>query len=755
MSDLPVKDLQSEGQLTRIPVPSDYPISATSIPPQNQGDIDLQELLAIFFRRKWIMLLVIAAVVFLGVIYTITRKPIFETAAEIVVVSNASGASAPSGDMGILGDLQALTRSRSIDTQVAVLSSRNLLQKAYSVLSPELKSKGFNSSKIPVWAWKVEPKKNTDIIEVTAKSYDPRAAAELANSIANTYFLGDLEKNQLATRQARTYAEEQMVIINRDLDKASASLSEYKRRTGIVSPDTQIQKLAENIAKLQLDSDAAKVELASSAKQVSAMQSQLSSQEANVLSNTTITRNPEYSSVVDKITELNSERAKLLVEFTPGSREIGKIDGQLKSQKEYLKTLAENITTSKSESRNPIRDAILTDYSKGIASQSAAAARLQAVNNVLDNAKRKSLALPDEERNLTERMQKVALLQSTYEMLSQKYYTLLLNERAMLPNGQLITEADVPVSPSYPNKKRNIALFFIFGVMISIGVAAILEHLDCSIHDQLSVERQLGVPTLSAIPEIPEDMPHLILDSGSGSLLSESYRILRNNISFSSIDHPVKMLAITSPGRGEGKSTTSANLAIAMAMDGKRVLLMDCDLRRPSQHRLFNLVRDKGFTNVVTGTCSLEDAVLATDVENLFLLPSGPLPPNPSEFLNSQLSRDLFERVKGLYDMVIIDCPPSVGLSDVQVVSTIADGVLLLVCMDRTLRPHLQITMRNLRQINAPLIGTVINRMELRRSGYYGYYKYYYYYDYYAQEDGDHKIIDKSKKKHRRKALKK
>ncbi|MHB1457383.1 MAG: GumC family protein [Armatimonadota bacterium] len=749
MSDLPTKELQSSGQLARIQEPSDYPPPYSSIPPSNNGDIDLQELLAIFFRQKWIMIFVVAAVVFLGVIYTITRKPIFETTAEIVVVSNANGAPAPNGDMGIIGDLQALTRSRSIDTQVAIISSRRLLQKAFDDLPESLKTDGFNSDKIPLWAYKVVPKKNTDIIEVTAKSYDPAAAAELANNIANTYFLGDLEKNQMATRQARTYAEEQMIIINRDLDRASSALSAYKRQTGIVSPDTQIQKQAENIAKLQLDSDAAKVELASSAKQVDAIQRQLSSQEANVLSNTTITRNPEYSAVVDKITELNSERAKLLVEFTPGSKEIGKIDGQLKSQKEYLKTLAENITTSTSESRNPIRDSILTDYSKGIANQSASTARLKAVNSVLEAAKRKSLTLPEEERNLTERVQKVALLQRTYEMLSEKYYALLLNERAMLPSGQLITEAAIPTSPAYPNTKRNIALFFIFGVMISIGVAAILEHLDCSIHDQLYVERQLGVPTLSAIPEIPVDMPHLILDPGSSSLLSESYRILRNNISFSAIDNPIKMLAITSPGRGEGKSTTSANLAIAMAMDGKKVLLMDCDLRRPSQHRFFNLLRDKGFTNVVTGTCSLEDAILSTEVENLYILPSGPLPPNPSEFLNSQRSRELFDRVNSLYDMVIIDCPPSVGLSDVQVISTIADGVLMLVCMDKTLRPHLQITMRNLRQINAPLIGSVINRMELRRSGYY------YHYDYYMHEDDDHNAIDKSKKKLHRKAINK
>ncbi|MHB0999827.1 MAG: GumC family protein [Armatimonadota bacterium] len=717
--------------------------------------MDFHELFVIFYRRRWIMLFVLTAVVFLGVIYTITRKPIYEASAQIVVVASSSGSSSASGDLGIIGDLQALTRSRSIDTQAVILSGRNLLKKAYDRLPADMKSNGFNSEKLPDWAWKVTPKKNTDAIDITTKSFDPKAAAELANSIAITYFLRDLEKNQRATRQARTYAEEQMRIINTDLDKANDELSSYKRQTGIVSPVTQIEKLAEHIAKLQLDNDAAKVELATSEKQVGALQSQLSVQEPDVVSNTTITRNPEFSAVVNKITELNSERAQLLEEFTPASREIEKIDGQIKAQKENLKSLAENIVTSTSESRNPVRDALLTDFSRGVAAQAASSARVRAVNSVLDTAKQRSQSLPEEERELSDRMQKVALLQRTYEMLSEKYYALLLNERAMLPNGELNTEAEIPESPAYPDKKRNIAMFFILGVMASVGVAFILERLDCTIHDQSSLDHQLGVPALSAIPEIPEDMPHLIIDSGSSSILSESYRILRNNISFSSIDRPIKLLAVTSPGRGEGKSTTSANLAIAMAMDGKKVLLVDCDLRRPSQHKLFKVKRDKGFTNVVTGACSLEDAILPTDVENLYILPSGPLPPNPSEFLNSQHSRDLLKRIGDSYDMVIVDCPPAVGLSDVQVISTIVDGLLLLVCMDRTLRPHLQITMRTLKQVNAPLIGSVINRMELRRPGYYSYYKYYYYYDYYTEEVEDNKFIEKSKKNHKRKALKK
>lgn len=756
MSDLPSRDLLAESQLTKISTPSGYlPVPEGPLQNVQQGDIDLSELISIFYRRRWIMLGVVAIIVCLGFFYTITRKPIYETTAEIVVVANSAGPSASSSDISIISDLQALTRSRSIDTQAAILSSKNLLKKAYESLPIDLRENGFGSQKIPSWAWKITSKKNTDVIDITIKSYDPVAASTLANNISAAYFQRDLEKNQQATSQARKYAEEQLDLIDADLAKANSELSSYKQKTGIVSPDTQVQKIAEHIAKLQIDNDAAEVELAANKKQVSALQDQVSEQQPTIVASTTIARNPEFSAVLDKITQLNSDRARLLEEYTPGSPEIDKIDGQIKREKEQLNSLAENIVMSKNESRNPIKDAILTDYSRGVAAQASSEARVKAVGSVLDVAENKSKALPEEERVLEGLMQKVALLQRTNEMLSEKCYALRLNERAMLPNGELISDAEVPESPSYPDTKRNIMLFMILGTMISVGVAMILERLDCRIHDQVLIDKYIGVPTLSAIPEIPEDMPHLIIDSGSSSLLSESYRILRNNIAFSSIDNPVKLLAITSPGRGEGKSTTSANLAIAMAMDGKKVLLMDCDLRRPSMHRMFKVTRDRGFTSVVTGACTLEEAIIATDVENLFILPSGPLPPNPSEFLNSQHSRELFREVEALYDMVIIDCPPSVGLSDVQVISTIAEGILLLVCMDRTLRPHLQIAMRTLKQVNAPLIGTIINRMELRKPGYYNYYKYYYYYDYYSEEGDDHQVIEKSRKRRERKALNK
>jgi capsular exopolysaccharide synthesis family protein len=267
---------------------------------------------------------------------------------------------------------------------------------------------------------------------------------------------------------------------------------------------------------------------------------------------------------------------------------------------------------------------------------------------------------------------------------------------------------------------------------------AVAERLDSRVHEQAWVEQVSGLPVLSLVPLVSEAPLRLLSNEQRNGAMLESFRILRNNISFSGIDRQMKILAVTSPGREEGKSTTVVNLAVAMAMGGKRVLLVDGDMRRPSVHRLMKMPRTYGLTTILTGGSDLEATIMPTEIDNLFCLPSGPTPPNPAEILNSQPSRELFKKLAEMYDVVLLDCPPSIGLSDVQVVATIADGVLLVVSMNETLKPHLYIAIRTLSQVGAPLIGLVLNKMDLTRRGYgYGYYYYYYSkcYDYAERKD--------------------
>lgn len=698
--------------------------------------VSMREYIAIFYRWRWLVAACFAVIFALGTVYTLTRRPVYESAAKIVVVGTRSGAPTSENDIPLISDLQALTRSRSVETQVEIMSSADLLDEAFRNLRPKIRERGFRSDSIPDWAYRIAGRKNTDIIVVTARAYTPKAAAALANTIVGTYFTRDLEQNNQATRQARIYAGKKMTLAQRQLEQANAELARFKQRTGLIAPEVQLTKSAERMTELSFELDASRAEAISLRREAAALQSSLVRQRPNVVTNTTFMRNPQYNASLERLDKLNADRIELLQEYMPGSREIGRIEGQIKHEEEHLRKVAETMIGSNVRARNPVHDDLLMKYASGSAAAAASNARVRALGSELIAREQAARALPERERQFTGLVQNVTLLQRTYEMLSGKYYALLLSEQAKLPNGMLVSSARVSNIPAYPRMERNIALFLALAIALAVLAVLVAERLDNRVHDQNTVEQMTGLSVLSIVPEAIGDSPRLLGSDGHHGALLESFRILRNNLSFASVGRQVKLIAITSPGRGDGKSTSVSNLAFAMAIEGKRIILVDADLRRPSLHRFIGVSREAGLTTVLTGSTTLENTIVHVGEANFDFLPSGPTPPNPAEFLNSHPSRELFEKLAQQYDVVLIDCPPATGLSDMQVISTFADAVLLVVSMDQTLKPHLYATLRALIQADAKLIGLLLNRMDVRRRQY-GYYYYYYrsYYDYSVDKD--------------------
>lgn len=220
----------------------------------------------------------------------------------------------------------------------------------------------------------------------------------------------------------------------------------------------------------------------------------------------------------------------------------------------------------------------------------------------------------------------------------------------------------------------------------------------------------------------------LIVHHSPKSPVAEAYRTLRTNIQFTALGKKLQLLLVTSAGPDEGKTTTLANLGVALAQSGSRVLIVDADLRRPALHRLLGRHERIGLTNVLVGTVTLEEAIQDTDVPNMFYLGSGPLPPNPSEMLGSEAMAELIGRLRNLYDVVLFDCPPVVAITDAAVLAPRVDGVLLVVRAGYTDRQAARQARINLQRVGARILGVVLNDVELR-SGRYGYYYYYYYRD--------------------------
>jgi polysaccharide biosynthesis transport protein len=315
----------------------------------------------------------------------------------------------------------------------------------------------------------------------------------------------------------------------------------------------------------------------------------------------------------------------------------------------------------------------------------------------------------------------------------QRYHELLnsLLLSAQLAQGsgaQVIRPAEVPSHPFEPMIARNAALALVVGLVLGVGAAFLLEYLDTSLRtdDDLATASG-GLPVLATVPELSSwkanDAPHLATIEDPSSAQSESYRALRTAVQFLGLDRTIKTIALTSPGPGEGKSTTAANLAIICARAGQRVVLVDCDLRKPRVHEFFRLDNQRGFTTVLLGESTLESAAYRVPgVDALVVVPSGPIPPDPSELLAGYKAKSLITALAAQADLVIVDAPPVLVVSDPLVLSALVDGMILVTSARCTSRPDVERAVEHLQLVDAPMLGTVLNQVDPSMTGYgYGY----------------------------------
>jgi capsular exopolysaccharide synthesis family protein len=294
--------------------------------------------------------------------------------------------------------------------------------------------------------------------------------------------------------------------------------------------------------------------------------------------------------------------------------------------------------------------------------------------------------------------------------------------------AQVVTPAVPSATPSSPKIDRDIGIAIVAGLLVGIGFALLRDNLDDRVRGKDQLEQLMpGIPVLGLIPVIGDwrdrKLPFLVARTRPKSPPSEAYRGLRTSIQFMALENPTKVLQITSPSAGDGKTTTSANLAWIMAEAGQRVVLVGCDLRRPRIHEFFGLPNDMGFTSVLLGEAELEDAVLRVPNQpRLQLLPTGPVPPNPSELLSSAKTREIFKALGAYADIVVVDSAPILPVTDAAVLSANADAVLLVVSAGVDSRRNTVRSIEMLNQINAPLVGSVLNRAPETDS--YAYYHY-------------------------------
>ena len=338
-------------------------------------------------------------------------------------------------------------------------------------------------------------------------------------------------------------------------------------------------------------------------------------------------------------------------------------------------------------------------------------ARLDAANS--------ARAIQQYQTNIAALQEKISSYQATYASLMQS----VEGRTNYIAVFEPASASSTPVSPRV---METVLLAAASGLLLAVGGIFLIEFLDDTVKTADEVKQLTGLTVLGIIARIPgAGSDQKLLEVGEASFpILEAYRTLRTNLLVSSIDKPIETLIVTSPVPRDGKSTTVANLGVIMAQTGKSVILVDADLRRSSLHRFFQLPNRGGLTDVLLQSePTLDGWLQETGVDNLRLLASGPLPPNPPELLGSQKMRRLFENLTQEADMVIFDTPPMLAVTDATVLAMMADGVLVITDAEKTRRGAIQETVENLRQAGANILGAVLNRVSLR-GGEYSYYRY-------------------------------
>ncbi|MBI4787226.1 MAG: polysaccharide biosynthesis tyrosine autokinase [Chloroflexi bacterium] len=340
-------------------------------------------------------------------------------------------------------------------------------------------------------------------------------------------------------------------------------------------------------------------------------------------------------------------------------------------------------------------------------------------------------ALENDPAKLTDLNNRAAALQNKISDLQKNYASL----SGLMYTGSnlfltILAPAQLPASPVSPNIPQNVLFAALAGAVLAGGAILLLEYLDDTIKTGDDVQNVLKLPSLGAITRIsgirqPPD--HLITLKHPRSPIAEAYRVFRTNLRFSGIENPSGALLVTSAGPGEGKTTTASNLAVILAQAGRRVILMDADLRRPNVHRFFGLSNNLGLSSLFLGDAPTLDGVIQqTTVPGLRVITSGPLPPNPAEVLDSKQMNEILTNLRAQSDLLILDSPPALAVADASILGSRCSGVVLVIDSGHTRTDVAQRTLETLQQTGAKVFGAVLNKLGTRRAS--GYYYHYYYY---------------------------
>lgn len=595
----------------------------------------------------------------------------------------------------------------------------------------------------------VEKEKETRIVKVNVKDGDPERAMVLANAVVDAY-IDKLMKDRVGSSvSALEWLSEQLDKEKKSLDESEMSLHKFKRENNILSVSMEdrqnivaadIQRYSEALTNNRLNS----IELAAKLAELR----ETNREDPLQVNNRWITENNSIASLKLDYEKTSATRQETSTRFGEQHPEMKSLDATLSTIKEQIRAQIDGLIES--------AEAELRESKNKEAQLQQALAQVNRAGFELNLNEIEYRKLSRE----TENSEKL------YEMLLARTTETDLTRMMQVTHVKLVDKALKPGAPISPKIPLIVAAAGLIGVFLSVGLVFVIVRIDTKLRSAEEVEA-LGLTVLGILPSIEgaATKPHrygrrsrskrkrkdrerfsvdrdLVVHKEPKSSVAECCRTVRTNLMFMATSRPLNSLIVTSPNPLEGKTTVAISLAITMAQGGNRVLLIDTDLRRPRIHRAFGLLSSVGVTSVLVEEYSLQEAAQPTDVPGLFVLPSGPIPPNPAELLQTTRFAALVEKACEQYDRVIFDSPPLAVVTDSAVIASQVSGVVLVVHSDRTTRDAVRSSTKQLVTVNANLVGAVINGVDLTANGRYGYGGYYYYYrgyNYYYESDSESK----------------
>jgi succinoglycan biosynthesis transport protein ExoP len=589
----------------------------------------------------------------------------------------------------------------------------------------------------------VRQERETRISRISVRSSNPKKAALLANSIADAYMNWVMEERLGSTVRAVEWLSKQLDDISGHLAQSELSLYNFRRKNNVltVSLADQQNEIGQTIHSLSL----ALTEATGRRIQAEAKLQQLEAavrEDPMKARSTLISSNHAISELRSAYQAALLEREGLSTKYGPNHpmmrRVLLRIDGLVDAARDEIMGLVE-------ATRAELREAQEVE-------RKLRGARQRVQNEGLD------LNLHEIDYNRMERER--ANNEKLHTLLLQRTTETNLTRMLRVSPVRLVDRAPVPEVAVWPRPFLIMALGCAFGLVAGIGLAVLRVRMDRSVNTPDDVTT-LGVTVLGLVPTIQMDKASgatgrgpkakrrrrgpgpivenatkdLIVHTNPRSAVAECCRTIRTNLSFMMTDKPLRSLVVTSPGPAEGKSTLTISLAITMANSGRRVLLVDTDLRRPRLHKAFGLNVRNGVTSMLAGETTLDECVQATVVENLHVLPCGALPPNPSELLHTTRFAQLLEQLKQKFDLVVLDSPPVGVVIDAAIIGPQLDGVVLVAQSGSTSREALAIALRQMKDVGSRVLGCVLNDVDLAKHGAYGGYYYYSGGYYYASPD--------------------